>query len=133
MKPAYGVGLSYRPWLASRCDNPTPKPTSSPNQGLKTGPLGLRITYRISILVPGKHLPPYCCIKYTTWNLKTAVNAYFEPRTLPLLIHLFSVVRESLRTGALKIQNTEVKGYRATTLIGILTSQAEGEGPCFVL
>jgi hypothetical protein len=57
----------------------------------------------------------------------------FEPRTLPLLTHLFTVVRESLRAQALKIQNTEVKGYRATTLIGILTKQAKGEAPCFVL
>ncbi len=68
MKPAYGVGLSYRPsklhGLASKYDNPTPKPTSFPNQGLRIG----------------------CCIKYTTWILKTAVRCIIGTKNTPTLI-----------------------------------------------
>jgi hypothetical protein len=61
------------------------------------------------------------------------MHNWYQKHSHTYITHLFSVVRESLKRRALKIKNTEVKGYRATTLIGILPSQAGGEGPSFVL
>ncbi len=69
----------------------------------------------------------------TVWSLGQRHSILIDRQSTFLLV--FSLVRESLSTWAAIAQNTEIKVYRQTNLIGILTRlklEERGGGACFV-